>query len=257
MHSDEIKGVTFDYQLQTAAQMASVLRAAFGRKDGVLHGCGVSVPASTAGVEIASGDVLVCGRHIQFLNTLIVPTQAFFTEGDKFVRLLLKIDVSTAAENDRFTQASIEFEYANAIANFGELTQEDVNHDGFVYDCEICVASLDVSGRPIAILRSWQSVMPRKTTIYKNVSVSADGFVSDTTFDGFPYRADIPIPGVTEDDTGSVLFNSDDALSGMYAPTAVISDGYVSIFARSVPTTDIILDAIEINPEPNIVDMKR
>lgn len=157
MHVDVIKGITFDYQTQTAASMGVMLRAAFGNKDGILHGCDVSIP-NVSGARVEAGDILICSRHLQVTEPFMLPTNGLSSPGDKYCRVILELDMSETASNTEFTQANILFRYADDLSDFGDLTQEDINHDGKVYQAEICVVSLDTSGHPTNIIRKWQPV---------------------------------------------------------------------------------------------------
>ena len=153
MHVDMIKGITFDYQTQTAASMGVVLRAAFGKKDGILHGCDLSIP-NISGVRVEAGDILICGRHLQVTDAFMLPTNGLSSQGDKYCRVILELDMDETASNTEFKQANILFRYATDLSGFAELTQEDINHDGKIY----CVVSLDSTGHPTNIIRKWQPI---------------------------------------------------------------------------------------------------
>lgn len=157
MHVDMIKGITFDYQTQTAASMGVVLRAAFGKKDGILHGCEVSIP-NISGVRVEAGDVLICGRHLQVTDAFMLPTNGFNSTGDKYCQILLQLDMNETASNTEFTQANVLFRYATDLSEFEDLTQEDINHDGKIYQAEMCLVSLDSTGHPTGIIRKWQPI---------------------------------------------------------------------------------------------------
>lgn len=159
MDFPNIRGVTFDYRLQTAADMGVILRAAFGKKDGILQGCDISTPTLN-GVRISKGDVLICGRHICIEEDAVIPTNGFGQAGDKFARLILQIDLDDTATDTDFDQVSIRFEYATNVSNFTKLTQEDINRGGRVYEVEMCVVTLDDTFHPTGVVRKWQNVAP-------------------------------------------------------------------------------------------------
>ena len=255
MQTDKIKGVTFDYQLQPAAQMATVFRAAFGSRDGVIYGCDVSLHPNGFPV-LAAGDVLICGRHIQITSAISIPTSAFYQEGDNYCRIMLEVDVGIPAQSDEFTQASIEYEYVSSLSELASLRQDDVNHGGTIYDMEICVVRLNSSGNTDSIVRSWGSaVQPpqQRTKIYQNVSVPVSAFVADNTHPEFPYKADIAITGVTANNPGNIIFAESDAQSGIFASQAAIGSGYVRIYSRIRPSAAITISAIVIEPEADVI----
>ena len=79
---------------------------------------------------------------------------------------------------------------------------------------------------------------------FSNVSVSAGNFVSDTTYQDFPYRANIALSGVIESMIPEVVLSVDDALSGNYAPVSESYNGGVYLYAGSPPDADITIPTI-------------
>ena len=252
MWHNDMKGVTFDYQLQTAAEMATIFRAAFGDKDGRLNGCTLSINQNSV-LLLSEGDMLICGRHIHVGSTIGIPTSAFYQEGDVYCRVMIELDMTTPAASDEFTQGSMEYEYVSDLDELAALRQDDINHGGSIYECELCVVTLNSSGNPSQIVRQWGSVRPQKTTIYKDVTVSVAAWQSDQTYTQFPYKANITIPTATEDTPGSVMFSVTDASSGVFAPQAETSQGRVSIFARVIPSGTITIPMIIVEPEATII----
>ena len=78
--------------------------------------------------------------------------------------------------------------------------------------------------------------------IFTNVSV--DTWVEDTTYEDYPYRADIPCE-VTSDYVADVTFDIAEATSGNYAPICITGDGIVSIFASEIPSDTIVIPTIK------------
>ena len=76
-----------------------------------------------------------------------------------------------------------------------------------------------------------------------NTSVSA--WASDSTYPDYPYRAAIPITGVTANDVAEVMFDVDQATSGDYAPVTVTYSGGVYLYSSvndpiTIPTIVIM-----------------
>ena len=77
-----------------------------------------------------------------------------------------------------------------------------------------------------------------------DVSVTPDAFVSDSTYEQYPLRADITDPDIREDMVPNVCFNLDDATSGNYAPVADCAAGTLHIYAKEKPTSTLIIPSI-------------
>lgn len=79
---------------------------------------------------------------------------------------------------------------------------------------------------------------------FSNVSVSAVDFVSDTTYQDFPYRAGVALSGVIESMIPEIVLSVEDATSGNFAPVAESYNGGVYLYATSAPEYDITIPTI-------------
>lgn len=79
---------------------------------------------------------------------------------------------------------------------------------------------------------------------FNNVSVEADDFVSDATYEDFPFRASVSLEGVIESMIPEVIFGLLDATSGNFAPVAESYNGGVYLYASDVPETDVTVPVI-------------
>lgn len=79
---------------------------------------------------------------------------------------------------------------------------------------------------------------------FSNTSVADALFVDDSTYADFPYRASVPLTGVTSSMTPEVVFGVTDAMSGTFAPVAETYNGGVYIYASEVPSADITIPTI-------------
>lgn len=102
---------------------------------------------------------------------------------------------------------------------------------------------LDAIQKELADLEAGTAVELKKLQ-FKNVSVSKGSFVSDTTYQDFPYKASITLSGVIESMIPEVVLSVDDALSGNYAPVAESYNGGVYLYAGSPPDADITIPTI-------------
>lgn len=82
--------------------------------------------------------------------------------------------------------------------------------------------------------------------IYKfsNVNVPVAAFVADGVYSDYPFKAEIEFPVISSSFVPTVVFSVTDAESGNYAPVAETGDGFVRIWAKKVPETDLIIPTI-------------
>lgn len=104
-------------------------------------------------------------------------------------------------------------------------------------------AVLDAIQKELAELEAGTAVELKKLQ-FNNVSVSKGDFVSDTTYQDFPYRAGVSLSGVIESMIPEVVLSINDALSGNYAPVAESYNGGVYLYAGSPPDADITIPTI-------------
>ena len=71
--------------------------------------------------------------------------------------------------------------------------------------------------------------------IFRNVSVAASAWRSDSTYAAYPYAATLTLTGVTASHVPEVTFGAAEAASGIYAPVALSGSGTVKIYAASKP----------------------
>lgn len=84
----------------------------------------------------------------------------------------------------------------------------------------------------------------KRSLRFYNQSVSASSFVSDSTLEGFPFRAAVALSGVTSGMTPDVYFSAADAVSGNFAPVAHAYDGGVYIWAAEKPSGSVTIPTI-------------
>lgn len=63
-------------------------------------------------------------------------------------------------------------------------------------------------------------------------------------FTDYTYKAAITLAEVTGNDFAIVAFSPSDAVGGNYAPICFAFDGYVEVWAKTIPTADIIIPAV-------------
>lgn len=102
---------------------------------------------------------------------------------------------------------------------------------------------LDAMQKELSDLEAGTAVELKKLQ-FKNVSVSKGSFVSDSTYQDFPYRAGISLSGVIESMIPEVVLSVDDAVSGNFAPVSESYNGGVYLYACSPPDADITIPTI-------------
>lgn len=104
-------------------------------------------------------------------------------------------------------------------------------------------AVLDAIQKELADLEAGTAVELKKLQ-FRNVSVSKGSFVSNTTFQDFPYRASVALSGVIESMIPEVVLSVDDAGSGNFAPVSESYNGGVYLYAAAPPDSDITIPTI-------------
>lgn len=79
---------------------------------------------------------------------------------------------------------------------------------------------------------------------FTNTTVAASAFVSDSTYEDFPYRASVALSGVTSTMIPEVVLALSDAVSGNFAPVAESYNGGVYLYAVDVPDATITIPTI-------------
>lgn len=88
-------------------------------------------------------------------------------------------------------------------------------------------------------------------TVQNNVSVPTSAWVSDTTYEDYPFRAAVAIIGCTKNHLPEVVFSLVNATSGKFAPIADTYDGGVYIYATEVPPEAMTIPTIKLTKVVN------
>lgn len=91
----------------------------------------------------------------------------------------------------------------------------------------------------------WVNFNLSEPAIQTILNTAVSTWASDSTYPDYPYRAAIPISGVTANDVAEVMFDVDQATSGDYAPVTVTYSGGVYIYSAvndpiTIPTIVIM-----------------
>ena len=86
----------------------------------------------------------------------------------------------------------------------------------------------------------------KKRLTFANTNVAASAWAADETYADYPYRAAIPLTGVTAASFAEVVLSPTDAVSGAYAPVCETYAGGIYLYANAVPSADMTIPAIVI-----------
>lgn len=133
------------------------------------------------------------------------------------------------------------------------LVTEKVSVDTSMINAQVQATLTETQEQSAAVLRAITdelasleagTAVELKKLQFSNVTVSKGAFVSDTTYQDFPYRAIVSLSGVIESMIPEVVLSVDDSLSGNYAPVAESYNGGVYLYAGSPPDADITIPTI-------------
>lgn len=104
-------------------------------------------------------------------------------------------------------------------------------------------AFLEAIQRELADIEAGAGVELRKLQ-FSNVAVPTSAFVSDSTYEDYPYRASVALSGVISTMIPEVVFALPEAVSGNFAPIADTYMGGIYLYAQSVPEAEITIPTI-------------
>ena len=86
----------------------------------------------------------------------------------------------------------------------------------------------------------------KKRLTFVNTNVAASAWAADETYTDYPYRAAIPLTGVTAASFAEVVLSPADAVSGVYAPVCQTYTGGIYLYANAAPGAAVTIPAIVI-----------
>lgn len=152
------RGVTFDLQTVKSSDFAHFQRVFLNNVDGVTRGCEVTKQGMN--VFIAPGYFFVSGRLVQVTSSEEISLSQF--SGTIYATIVFTVDMSEPNTSENFNQGS--FDVLTSTTGYPELTQEDLEDGGTVYQMEF------------ARVRIFGGVITNLTTTYKQLN--AVGFAT-------------------------------------------------------------------------------
>ena len=86
----------------------------------------------------------------------------------------------------------------------------------------------------------------KKRLTFTNTAVATSAWVADETYPDYPYRATIPLTGVTATSFAEVVLSPTDTVSGAYAPVCETYASGVYLYANAVPSAAMTIPTIVI-----------
>ena len=86
----------------------------------------------------------------------------------------------------------------------------------------------------------------KKRLTFTNTAVATSAWAADETYTDYPYRAAIPLTGVTAASFAEVVLSPADAVSGVYAPVCQTYTGGIYLYANAAPGAAMTIPAIVI-----------
>lgn len=131
-----IKGCTFENQNVTSKNDGGLYSAIL--RDGILWGCSMS--ATSTALTIQPGEMIIGGRVIYVDGATSIAAEDPISNG--YGQLVLSIDLTKTATGGAFEQLEIGFVYSTT-ETFPELTKEDINSMGTLYEAELAVVKIE------------------------------------------------------------------------------------------------------------------
>lgn len=118
--------------------------------------------------------------------------------------------------------------------------------NGYALSSDVTLTPSDIGAVPTTRTVNGTALSSDVTTrlIFTDTSVATSAFVSDSTYSDYSYKAVIALNNVTASMIADVIFSPSDATSNNFAPVAVTASGSVTIYAKSVPSSAIIIPTI-------------
>lgn len=136
-----IKGITFDSQQISAANMGHFMNIFSGGQSGITQGCAVTYDANN--IYVAPGYLLLKGRQVQIVGTQTIPLETVST-GGLYCMVVFQIDLSKTNTEEIFLQGTIET--LTSASGYPTLRQDDIDNGGTIYQWPIARYHVTPSG---------------------------------------------------------------------------------------------------------------
>ena len=123
-----IKGITFDSQQISAANMGHFMNVFSGEQSGITQGCAVTYDSSN--IYMAAGYLLLKGRQVQIVGTQTIPLETV-ASGELYCKTVFEIDLTKTNTTSSFLQGTIKT--LTSSSGYPSVTQQDIDNGGTLY----------------------------------------------------------------------------------------------------------------------------
>ena len=238
-----IRGITFSKQSVSSNDDSHIYKILLGGRKGKTKGCKITF--GTDDIYISEGYFFASNRLIEISSTETI-TSPVVSSGVSFCRLVFEIDLTKLNTNTEFNQGY--FKILSSTTDYPEITQEDLDNGGNVYQLPFARFQKSVSG--IAnFVSELESIgyAAGDSTIY--VSTSGNDASGDGS-ESLPFRTiQHAIDSISKDlhnreitiNVASGTYAEDIEVAGFYGGTLRFAFGTVTINSFSVYESCIIL----------------
>lgn len=133
-----VKGHTYSEQLFESEAFRHFVNTFLNKESGITKGCEITQTSNT--IEIGQGFFVILGGLLEedTGTSMSVPTEA------GYYRLVYEIDLSKVNTEAEFNQGN--YKFVKGVGAYSNLTQEDLDNDGNVYQFEFCQFRVTESG---------------------------------------------------------------------------------------------------------------
>lgn len=176
-----IRGITFSKQSVSSNDDSHLHKLFLNGRKGRTKGCKISF--GTDDIYVSPGYFIAANRLIE-IPSIETITTAIITTGTTFCRLVFEIDLSKTNTSSEFNQGY--FRVLTSLADYPEITQEDLEEGGSVYQLPFAkfTKTIEGIGNFVAELETIGHV-EANSTIY--VSLSGNDASGDGS-EASPYR---------------------------------------------------------------------
>lgn len=213
-----VNGITFSEQMITSANFAHFMYTFLSRTNGVTKGCEVSHADGT--VYIQSGYFMDFGRMVQIIGTEEVASPDVMS-GQLYCRVVFEIDLTKTNTVDSFNQGY--FKVLTGAGAYPELTQEDLDGGGTLYQMPWCRYIKDMTGiidfvderEILDMISIWNKELDNYATnekvdsletkvdkfhMQRKIALSTSGWSST-----YPYTKTVSVSGITAADNLKII----------------------------------------------------
>lgn len=136
-----IRGITFSKQSVSSNDDSHIYKVLLNGKNGATNGCKMTF--GTDDIYISNGFFFVEGRLIEISSTETIATPVV-SSGTTYCRLVFEVDLTKTNTNTAFNQGY--FKILSATTDYPEITQEDLEDGGNVFQLPFAKFTKSISG---------------------------------------------------------------------------------------------------------------